>query len=143
MQSNLASKLQPLVPTASIKSNVAGLNAGEMALALSKTLQEQGVAILVLTYPQVDERNHRSLDSLTHLLQAHGFDDIAELVHAQTPFLLFDDLHGCMKVYHEIQLDSVAISAQLFYGGLHGLAAEQVIDLVLHPVEKPELAHAA
>ncbi|KWU23436.1 hypothetical protein AS149_37235 [Burkholderia cenocepacia] len=64
-------------------------------------------------------------------------------MHAETPFLLFDDLAACLKVHHEIQLDSVAISAQLFFAGLHGHLAELAIDALLHPAEKPELAHAA
>jgi phosphoribulokinase len=143
MKSNLNSKLQSLLPTFAAKSDVAGLNGGEMALLLTKSLEKQGIAILVLTYPEVDARNHRSLDSLSHKLQAHGFGEIASLVHAETPFVMFDDLASCMKVYHEIQLDSVAISAQLFYAGLHGHSAEKAIDALLHPVEKPVLAHAA
>lgn len=147
MNNSLNSKIRSIVPHLSLDipatGVVAGATGGELAQLLSKAMQAQGVAILAMTYPDVDERNHRSLDSLAHQLTAHGFSEISSLIHAQTPFLLFDNLSHCMKVYHEIQLDSAAISAQLYYAGDHGMTAEKAIDAILHPQGKSELAHAA
>ncbi|WP_322106739.1 hypothetical protein [Paraburkholderia sp. J41] len=144
---SLISKLDSIIPQlhieASASEDVAGLTAGEMAHLLSKVLQTQGIAIISITYPSVDARNHRSLDSLVHKLLAHGFGDVADLIRGDVPFLLFDDLSKCMRVHHEIQLDSVAISGQLFYAGEHGMAAERAIDALLHRADKPELSHVA
>lgn len=121
-----------------------GATASDMNRLLSKMLQSSNIAFLTISYPEVDERNHRSLDTLTHKLIAHGFSDAAALVKANAPFILFEDLSECMKVLHEFQQDSFAISARLYFKGLDGAPAEQALNTVLHPVEtKPELAHAA
>jgi hypothetical protein len=121
-----------------------GATPSEMNTLLSKLLQSSGIAFLTISYPEVDERNHRSLDTLTHKLIAHGFSDAADLVKANSPYILFEDLNECMKVLHEFQQDSFAISARLYFKGLDGAAAEHALNAILHPVEtKPELAHAA
>ena len=118
-----------------------GCSASELTALLSKLLVP-GIAILAISYPEVDQRNHRSLDTLTHKLRAHGFGMAADSIAAGSPYILFDDLTQGMKVLHEIQQDSFAISARLYFDGREGADAEAAIGAILHPAEKPELAHA-
>ena len=120
-----------------------GCSAHEVKTLLSKMLAPHGIAILSISYPEVDERNHRSLDTLVHKLIAHGFEKSAENIKAFAPYILFEDLSQCLKVLHEIQQDSAAISVHLYFAGEQGAAAEDAIDKILHPAEKPQLAHAA
>jgi hypothetical protein len=123
-------------------STARGCSASELTALLSKLLVP-GIAILSISYPEVDERNHRSLDTLTHKLRAHGFSMAAESVAAGSPYILFDDLAQAMKVLHEFQQDSFAISAHLYFDGKQGSEAEAALNAILHPAEKSELAHAA
>jgi hypothetical protein len=120
-----------------------GCSASDVTSLLSKMLAPSGIAVLAISYPEVDERNHRSLDTLAHKLIAHGFNEAAENVKAYAPYILFEDLAECMKVLHEFQQDSFAISARLYYNGIEGAKAEAALNAILHPAAKPVLAHAA
>jgi hypothetical protein len=75
-----------------------GCSASDVTSLLSKMLAPSGIAVLAISYPEVDERNHRSLDTLAHKLIAHGFNEAAENVKAYAPYILFEDLAECMKV---------------------------------------------
>ena len=120
-----------------------GCDASEMNRLISKMLATNGIAFLTISYPEVDERNHRSLDTLAHKLIAHGFSMAADAVKSKAPYILFGDMAECLKVLHEFQQDSFAISARLYFDGIDGGAAEAALLNVLHTAEKPELAHAA
>jgi hypothetical protein len=120
-----------------------GCSASDVTSLLSKLLAPSGIAVLAISYPEVDERNHRSLDTLAHKLIAHGFNKAAGNVKAYAPYILFEDLAECMKVLHEFQQDSFAISARLYYNGIEGAPAEAALNAILHPAEKRVLAHAA
>jgi hypothetical protein len=105
---------------------VASLTADEVRCALSAAMGE-GVALVHVAYPSVDSRNHKSLESLVSQLSGHGFTETAALVHEEVPYLAFKDLREALHVYQEIQKDSMAISASLYYGGVNGLRAEAAI----------------
>jgi len=107
--------------------NVARIDQGEIPLLLSQLLASQERAVLSLTYPDVDGRNHKSLATLVQQLASHGMKDSAAHVDAQAPYLLFDDLRKALVVYREVQHDSVAIGVSLYYAGLTGAAAEHAI----------------
>jgi hypothetical protein len=120
-----------------------GCGASDITSILSKMLAPSAIAILAISYPDDDQCNHRSLDTLAHKLIAHGFNKAAETVKNYGPYILFEDLAECMKVLHEFQQDSFAISARLYYNGIEGAKAEAALNAILHPAEKPVLAHAA
>ncbi|MDN0082912.1 hypothetical protein QU487_09105 [Crenobacter sp. SG2305] len=122
LNDNLAS----LLASKSTK-NVASIDQAEIPLLLSQLLGSQELVVLSLTYPDVDDRNHKSLLTLVQQLASHGMKDSATYVDAQSPYLLFNDLRKALVVYHEIQKDSVAIGVSLYYAGLTGAAAEQAI----------------
>jgi hypothetical protein len=105
---------------------VASLSADEVRCALS-TAMGSGVALVHVSYPNVDSRNHKSLESLVSQLSGHGFAETATMVHEEVPYMVFKDLKKALNVYHEIQKDSVAISASLYYAGVTGLQAEAAI----------------
>jgi hypothetical protein len=105
---------------------VTALTSDQVRSALSAALGN-GVALMHVSYPNVDSRNHKSLESLVSQLSGHGFAETASMVHEEVPYLVFKDLKKALHVYHEIQKDSVAISASLYYSGVEGLLAETAI----------------
>jgi phosphoribulokinase len=105
---------------------VASLTADEVRCALSAAMGK-GVALVHIAYPSVDSRNHKSLESLVSQLSGHGFTETAALVHEEVPYLAFKDLKEALHVYQEIQKDSMAITASLYYAGVTGLQAEATI----------------
>ena len=106
---------------------VTGLDRYDMAREFSKMQGGRG-AVLVLTYPKVDARNHKSLDALTAALSGHGMPRVAGLLHDEMPFLVIDNAVAAMKVYQEIQRDSLAIGVSLFFKGESGSDAERLIE---------------
>jgi hypothetical protein len=106
---------------------VTGLDLNGMAREFSKTQAGKG-ATLVLSYPEVDLRNHKSLDALTAALSGHGMATVAAQLHDEAEFLVVEDSVSALKVYREIQRDSLAIGVSLFFDGVSGSAAERLIE---------------
>lgn len=106
---------------------VTGLDLNGMAREFSKTQGGKG-ATLVLSYPKVDERNHKSLDALTAAISGHGMAGVAAQLHDELEFLVIQDAVAALKVYREIQRDSLAIGVSLFFDGHSGSVAEQRIE---------------
>lgn len=105
---------------------VTGLDLRDMARAYSTQLPGSG-AVLLLSYPNVDARNHKSLDALTAALSGHGMPRVAALLHDETPFVVLDDAAAALRVFHEIERDSLAIGVSLFFKGESGAEAERAI----------------
>lgn len=119
-------KMKNIFPDAT-GTNVFGLNAEQIRVGLSTMLAPHSVAFIHLTFPAVDNVNHKSRDNLVSRLSGHGFSETAELVANEQPYLAFDDLRKAVKVYHEIQQDSMAVGASLYFAGSVGLAAVEAI----------------
>jgi hypothetical protein len=119
-------KMKNIFPGAA-GANVFGLNAEQIRVGLSSLLASHSVAFIHLTFPSVDNVNHKSRDNLVSRLSGHGFAETAELVANEQPYLAFDDLQKAVRVYHEIQQDSMAVGAALYYAGNVGLAAVEAI----------------
>lgn len=136
----LNDKMQALVPTA-FGQNVVALSSEQVRAGFSKMLEQQGIALIHVAYPAVDVRNHKSLDTLVSQLSSHGFAETANLVAQELPYLVFDDLTKALRIYHEIQKDSIAITASLYFAGLTGIQAEEAIKAKVHVHEAPDFAH--
>jgi hypothetical protein len=108
-----------------IADDMIGLSHNDVFQAFAREMGGTPMAILHMHYPEVDERNHKSLDTLVAALSGHGFTAVADSVAGQTPVLVTYNLEMANRVLHEIQRDSVAISATLWYRGLTGVAAEE------------------
>jgi len=106
---------------------VTALTADQMRCALSDAMSAEGMALVHISYPSVDSRNHKSLESLVSQLSGHGFTESARMLHEEVPYLVFKDPMKALKVYHEIQKDSMAITASLYYAGWSGQQAETAI----------------
>lgn len=117
---------------------VTGFDLHEMARQVSK-MQAGNGATLVLSYPNVDARNHKSLDALTAVLSGHGMPRVAALLHDEKPFVMIDNALAALKVYREIQMDSFAIGVSLFFNGKGGSEAEAEIQ-ALAPHRRDTLA---
>jgi hypothetical protein len=117
--------------------NVFGMSYEQVRVALSRLIGDADNVLIYLTYPKVDELNHKSRDMLVSKLSGHGFAETAELVEKECPYLAFNDKKKALKVYHEIQRDSLAVGATLYYKGLTDLAA---VNLILD--ENPKEAKA-
>jgi hypothetical protein len=107
--------------------NVFGMSYEQVRVALSKLIGDTNNVLIYLTYPKVDQLNHKSRDTLVSKLSGHGFAETAELVEKECPYLAFNDKKKALKVYHEIQRDSMAVGATLYYKGLTDLAAVNLI----------------
>jgi hypothetical protein len=108
-----------------MKTELVGLTHNDIIHSFAANNSCPGLAILHIHYPEVDSRNHKSLDTLVAALSGHGFAAVAELIAEQTPVFMTGNLEAANRVLHEIQRDSVAISATLMYCGLTGTAAEE------------------
>ena len=92
-------------------------------------------ALLYIHYEQIDEKNHKSLNSLVHYLQDIGQTEVAELLNQHAHYLEFFKPMEAMKLYHLINDHSVAINATLVYAGLENQEAEHKIKKDFLPKE--------
>jgi hypothetical protein len=100
-------------------------------VAFSKLMEKEGVAVIHIDYPKFEGRSHNHVDLLVSALTGHGMSESAILVAQHSPTLVTDNLEKALRIYQEIQHDSLAISASLYYAGLSNHAAELAIQQVL------------
>lgn len=82
---------------------------------------------LHIDYPEVDERNHKTLDALRSKLSRAGMTDVADALAEQPSYLFYTDLSRLVKIYHEIENDSVGITVELHYRGMMNAEAAAFI----------------
>ncbi|KAA0997766.1 hypothetical protein FVF58_47615 [Paraburkholderia panacisoli] len=100
----------------------------DIVTGLSAALAPQTVAVLHMLYPRTDARTHASLDSLVEALNRHSMHQVARLVAEKAHYVLFRNPIKAWRVLHEIRNDSLAIGVHVYYKGLAGGAAEQMLD---------------
>lgn len=110
-----------------VHDRVAAVDHSEVPRLLSQLMAEDGIAVLAVTYPAVDAGNHKSLNALVSQLAQHGMADTAGLLDTELPYLLMNDPVKALRVYHEIQKDSVAICVTLHFAGVSGPAAVSLL----------------
>jgi hypothetical protein len=111
---------------------VSSITHKDIVTVLSAALAPQTVAVLHMLYPRTDARTHTSLDALVAALNRHGMHQVARLVAEETHYLLFKDPAKAWRVLQEIRNDSLAIGVHVYYKGLSGDPAEQVLDADAH-----------
>jgi hypothetical protein len=94
----------------------------------SAALAPQAVAVLHMLYPRTDARTHASRDALVDALNRHCMHQAARLIAEQSHYLLFRNPVKALRVLHAIRNDSLAIGAHVYYKGLEGVAAEQMLE---------------
>lgn len=94
--------------------NIKGLSSHEAIVALSSLSKEAFVHIF---YAEVDNRNHKSLDHLVHVLEDSGFEHSAEIIKNQQPYIVFSSPEEALKTYHFVNEHSAAINVNLVYKG--------------------------
>jgi hypothetical protein len=104
----------------------------DIVTGLTAALAPQAVAVLHILYPRTDARTHASLDALVSALNRHGMHQVARLIAEETRYLLFRNPAKAWRVLHEIRNDSLAIGVHVYYKGLAGAAAEQMLDTDAH-----------
>jgi hypothetical protein len=100
----------------------------DIVTGLSAALAEQTVAVLHMLYPRTDARTHASLDALVEALNRHCMHQVARLVAEKSHYLLFRNPVKAWRVLHAIRYDSLAIGVHVYYKGLAGGAAEQMLE---------------
>jgi hypothetical protein len=100
----------------------------DIVTGLSATLAPQAVAVLHMLYPRTDARTHVSLDALVEALNRHAMHQAARLIAEKSHYLLFRNPVKTLRVLHAIRNDSLAIGVHVYYKGLEGGAAEQMLD---------------
>ncbi len=86
----------------------------ELMLELSRYSEHP---VMVIQYPVEDDKNHKSRDELVRHLHDAGFHHAAEAIDNNAVFLRGTDPKEALKVYHQIEQHSAAISADLYYKG--------------------------
>lgn len=109
-----------------------GLDNHEILVALSTKINE---AILHLHFDNVDQKNHKSLNQLVHILEESGYEDIAQIVKDEKPYLFIDQPLMASKVNEFINAHSAAVYSSLTYKGLKNQEAVELIQKE-YPKEK-------
>lgn len=104
--------------------NIKGLSTHEVIIALSSLSHE---AFVHMYYDEIDNRNHKSLDSLVHVLDDSGFGEFAHIIQHQQPYVVFSSPVDALKVYEFVNDHSAAINANLVYKGHQNKEAEEQI----------------
>jgi hypothetical protein len=119
--------------------NVRALSSHEAIIALSSLSTE---AFVHMYYDNVDNLNHKSLDSLVHLLEDSGFNQFAEIIHHQQPYVVFSNPQDALKVYEFVNDHSAAVNANLIYKGHQNKEAEQEVKKDFPKVkEESQISH--
>lgn len=104
--------------------NIKGLSSHEVIIALSAASND---AFVHMYYDNIDNRNHKSLDALVHVLEDSGFGQFAEIIHHQQPYVVFANPQDALKVYHFVNDHSAAINGNLVYKGYQNKEAEEEV----------------
>lgn len=116
-----------------MSAKVKGLSTHEVVISLSQLSKD---AFVHMYYDNIDNRNHKSLDSLVHVLEDSGFGQFAQIIHDQQPYVEFTNPEDAVKVYQFVNDHSAAINATLVYKGLENKVAEEQVKKDF-PKEKP------
>lgn len=118
--------------------NIKGLSTHEVISALSALSKE---VFFHMYYPEVDNRNHKSLDSLVHILEDSGFDKFANIIKNQQPYIVFESPGEALKIYHFVNEHSAAINVNIVYKGYQNKEAEEEIKKDFPKVKENNLLH--
>lgn len=100
------------------------LDSHAVVQALSLACAEHPLVLLRMIYPATDANTHRSRDELAEVLHRHGLHQVAGLIEAESPYLMFTSAQHAHLTLAEIFRYSAAITVNLYYRGLTGLDAE-------------------
>lgn len=114
-----------------------GFSAHQILIAFTSKVDE---VVLKVHYEVVDEKNHKSLDALSHFMSSAGHPHIASILEAQKPYIVFSDVQEAQKCHDLINGHSSAIHTQIFYQGLQDDEAEKAIYNKTHKHE-PHVIH--
>ncbi|MDN0076584.1 hypothetical protein QU481_17085 [Crenobacter sp. SG2303] len=95
--------------------------------ALTKLMEPQNIAAILIDYPSFEGHSYNQIDLLVSALVGHGMKESADLVQQHTPLLVTDKPEKALKIYQEIQRDSLAVTASLYFAGQRDHDAEQAI----------------
>lgn len=117
---------------------IKGLSSHEVIISLSVLSKE---AFLHMHYDEVDNVNHKSLDSLVHLLEDSGFGEFAEIIHYQKPYVVFSNPQDALRAYHFVNDHSAAINANFVYKGHQNKEAEEVLKKDFPKIKENQILH--
>jgi hypothetical protein len=115
-----------------MESTAQGLSVHQVLIALTSKTDE---VVLKVHYEQVDEKNHKSLEALSHFISSAGYPAVASILEAQKPYIVFSDLAEAQKCHDLISDHSSAIHTQVYYQGLQDEEAEKLIHQKTHKHE--------
>lgn len=118
--------------------NVKGLTSHEVLVAFSSLSKE---AFIHIHYDQIDEKNHKSLNTIVHSLGESGYHEFADVVEGHKPYAVFENANEALHAYEFINEHSAAVNASLYYKGLQNAQAETLIRKEFAKVEDTGLHH--
>ncbi len=86
-------------------------------LLIKNSSQNPEYAILHLIYDKIDDRNHKTLTNLSHMLSDAGFHDLSLIVSHQIPFATYIRASEALKAREFILEHSAAVHPTLYYKG--------------------------
>jgi DNA-binding LacI/PurR family transcriptional regulator len=120
-----------------MENNVKGFGTHEFLVVFSTKTDE---AFLHLHYDHVDDKNHKSVNQLVHHLNDSGYHEIARIIDAQQPYLVFDNPVFATKVRDFIHEHTAAVYSSIYFHGEMNEAAERLI-ATKFPQDKVEHMH--
>lgn len=120
-----------------MENNVKGFGTHEFLVVFSTKTDE---AFLHLHYDHVDDKNHKSVNQLVHHLNDSGYHEIARIIDAQQPYLVFDNPVFATKVRDFIHEHTAAVYSSIYFHGEMNEAAESLI-AAKFPQDKVEHMH--
>lgn len=83
--------------------------------------------ILQISYDDVDEKNHKSLNTISHMMGEAGFNEIGELLSNHKYVIEVNNVEYGLHAHQFLNEHSAAIASILIYKGKTGQEAENII----------------
>jgi hypothetical protein len=115
-----------------MESTAQGLTVHQVLIALTSKIDE---VVLKVHYEQIDEKNHKSLEALSHFMSSAGYPTVATFLEEQKPYIVFSSVAEAQKCHDLINGHSTAIHTQVYYQGLQDEEAEKLIYNKTHKQE--------
>lgn len=83
--------------------------------------------ILHIHYDPIDEKNHKSQKTISHLMGEAGFKEIGQLIEEHKFFIYVSDYEHALHAHNFLNEHSAAIGSTLHFKGLSLTQAEDLL----------------
>lgn len=83
--------------------------------------------ILHLHYDQIDEKNHKSQKTISHLMGEAGFHEIGQVIEEHKNVVYISEPEYALHAHNFLNEHSAAIGSTVYYKGYHATKAEEFL----------------